>query len=1392
MARKGKITELYDIGAIEQQQAKVISLIDSFVVKVNEGQAAIIKLQQGGKPSEVINGIENVKAAQQEQTKIVNQAIDASVKLDKAKQQEARTSEQVAKTLIAEEKLRQQTINTQLAEIKLRQANEKAAEKEAAAIAARQEAANAPSVTAPVVAPMTTPIVTGPTPFETNAEKIRQQEEAEIELAKALQEQEEARLAVARATQEQEVDLRRYTETAKESAAVQQESLTAVASQADILEQYTGSLKENLALQASYKEKIAATEAEIKLLNKTTSAADKTGAAYKTQLASLNTRLTEYKASSTGLNQVIATQLKLDRAIPGSLEAMKLEYTLLTRSIDGLTAAELKSVEGIKLQQRAFALQTDIKAADAAINTFGRNVGNYTKSIANAAGTAFGALRKIAYLIPGLGLAGLIGILIDPIVNFTKKLLASSKAIDEVKASQQSLNKAFESNSYTEAIKNVDQLRINIDLAKQGFLSKKDVVEEYNKTIGKTTGSVKTLDEAEQQLTKNGEAYVQMMLLKAAANLALDEAAKKALEAEQARLKDQKEFLEFGDKLVGLSERSAGAAPGGFVPTQNTLKREKEILDAQAKQRKANAIKRSEDEKKIFEDIALKFQKDAAEIAKKFKFNFFDFGGGDGDKKQKQQDFAKELEKINSEISKTEFQTIKERREQEIKSLEEIISDTNKGYYERYQATQEFYNRSKELIDLNLEYELKANRQAIADEKEETKKKLAERDDKGVLAVQGKARKQLNEKLESLDKELITNETEKRTKYNITITELDKKSESQRSSLFKQESEKRKKIAEEEQKFIEEHRKTSHEIDLEKIQNEYDAQQALLEDNFSKGLISEKKYNQKKLELQADLQIKQLENEINYSTALLEEQEKRAKIDEDELQHKIDIAKTEAALITDPAKQKDALIKIGDAENQLTQLKISNNDKIQKSSLALGALQNKLAAAIASVHKSKSDETLKNWTDTFQKIAEAAQAAANLIAEFGKIRSEKEKNAIQQEIDLLEKKKQKDIEVANQSIANAQERAAEIATIEARAAAQREQLEIKQRRAQERQAKFEKAANIAGIILSTALAVVRALSAFPGPPFTIPAAIAAGALGAAQLAIAIATPIPKYAEGVGLKMSPKTSQKQDLQQGHPGGPAIIGERLDKIPEMVEEPNGKTYIVDKPTLFKNLPKGSRVVPLTIENKKIINEENVKRESFITEVKKEISAYKEGIGAVAPLTEKYKFNFLKTENNQGGAIIREMNFDNRNQSDKKDFNNTISINNEGSSNIVSKNEDDLSKIIKINRNDLYNNPAISFTKFPIFSKENLKHDVDRITKTAISEKMNNTIREINITNNKSFAETKKIDKADKIINGLSAIETAIKKIPQPEINVENLISKRIRNNGGTTKWINRKVS
>ena len=144
------------------------------------------------------------------------------------------------------------------------------------------------------------------------------------------------------------------------------------------------------------------------------------------------------------------------------------------------------------------------------------------------------------------------------------------------------------------------------------------------------------------------------------------------------------------------------------------------------------------------------------------------------------------------------------------------------------------------------------------------------------------------------------------------------------------------------------------------------------------------------------------------------------------------------------------------------------------------------------------------------------------------------------------------------SFTNQADKEREMMKLEAQREAQQKKIDQDRRAAERKRAQAQKAFDIASIITSTSLAVIKAYT--EGDPYTkIPRALAAAAAGAISLARAIATPIPAYAEGT---------------ENHPGGPAIVG---DAGVELVQEPGGRSYLTPNSPVIMDLPKKTKVIP-----------------------------------------------------------------------------------------------------------------------------------------------------------------------------------------------------------------------
>lgn len=214
--------------------------------------------------------------------------------------------------------------------------------------------------------------------------------------------------------------------------------------------------------------------------------------------------------------------------------------------------------------------------------------------------------------------------------------------------------------------------------------------------------------------------------------------------------------------------------------------------------------------------------------------------------------------------------------------------------------------------------------------------------------------------------------------------------------------------------------------------------------------------------------------------------------------------------------------------------------------------------AVVEADKKAKEERIKNAEEWMQMGAEACEKISGLVSAIYD-------NQIAKIDELLEaEQEQYDKEVEN--IENLAERGAitteeaEIRKREAAAATakKQEELEKKKKKLEYQKAVMEKANSVSQIAISTALGIMKALAMTPPNPVM---AAFVGAMGAIQIATALAQPIKAYAEGT--KGRP-----------HPGGLALVGD-ADKAEVVMYD--GKAWITpDSPTLV-DLPKGAEVLP-----------------------------------------------------------------------------------------------------------------------------------------------------------------------------------------------------------------------
>lgn len=315
-------------------------------------------------------------------------------------------------------------------------------------------------------------------------------------------------------------------------------------------------------------------------------------------------------------------------------------------------AALTKQYNGLNVAVSQFARELPNAAQSAQIffmsigNNFGQlqdaisRINAQNKELAAQGQKTIPLFKQIASSILSVNTVINIGVLLlvlygKEIGNFITSLFKGEKAINAATERFDDLNKALASKELSGAIKNIELLRVNISLARQGFLDKNTVLFQYNESIGKVTGSVDTLDQAEQELVKNAPAYIQMIVLKTAAEIAADKAASATLEQRQKVLERERNIVKERTRLSNEEADQIERARQNWLGSGGSIDNpiyQKRIADIKAFY--ANIRNRVTDEELNHEIIALEqskneqlrligeFQSQATAIAKNNKFIF--------------------------------------------------------------------------------------------------------------------------------------------------------------------------------------------------------------------------------------------------------------------------------------------------------------------------------------------------------------------------------------------------------------------------------------------------------------------------------------------------------------------------------------------------------------------------------------------------------------------------------------------------------------------------------------------------------------------------------------------------------------------------------------------------
>lgn len=301
---------------------------------------------------------------------------------------------------------------------------------------------------------------------------------------------------------------------------------------------------------------------------------------------------------------------------------------------------------------------------------------------------------------------------------------------------------------------------------------------------------------------------------------------------------------------------------------------------------------------------------------------------------------------------------------------------------------------------------------------------------------------------------------------------------------------------------------------------QYNSEMKELEKQHAQKLVSDEEYEKKKAEITerysidtAKAAVDSLEEQLSVENLSQEDREKLA----EQLQKaKADLANAEADA------EIAAIKRVKDEEEDSYKKRMKNAQKwMSVASDAIGNIGNLMSALYEG-----DIENIENEQEANEEAYNADVERIEALAESGAISEEE---------------------------AEVRKRAAEEET-----SRKNEELEKKKVQLQQKQAKWDKAVQLAQTGIATARGIMEAMAMIPPNPVL---AAVIGAMGAVQMATIVATPIPAYKEGT-------------KDGGHVGGLAIVGDGGKK--EVIVY-SGKSWITpDVPTIV-DLPRGAEVYP-----------------------------------------------------------------------------------------------------------------------------------------------------------------------------------------------------------------------
>lgn len=940
----------------------------------------------------------------------------------------------------------------------------------------------------------------------------------------------------------------------------------------DTVQAYDGEVTKLTADTIANKEAMKKIDADIKSLAKSYKDGEITLSEYIRQSSLLKQRHTELMAQNQQYSALIKNHSTAIISASGSYYEMNAAMLELQKRYKALSEADRESSVGKNLIAQANALNNKLKEIDSQFGNYQRNVGNYAsfwnglnvqtqqllrelpsltmsfnqfflaisnnlpmfvdelkraseefKRMKSEGQTAVPVWKQLLGSLFSWQSALVIGITLlsaysSEIIDWVASLFRGKKALDEIISVQDKLRTAQKG-----AIRDTIEERIKLELLYKAATDNKKAMEERIVAANELKSTFPKLFDnytKEQIMTGNAkDAYrllTAQIIATAKAKRVMNEVTKAATNYEETEFKRlnqvytvekaRAEYQKFVD--TGLSRTEAG------IDAKKKLEAEEATLKA-LKEQSIQYKNQMNDLEKLVDVKAL--VNDPGKNNKAY-----------DDEKKKVEEYAEYIKKITEDLSKSKIELIADGRERE-------IAEISKEYDDRIK---EIKGRTDEEIELRKNLETLKGK-AIAE--------INDKYDKELLEIE---KTNLENRLASIG-ENSNEELDKRLNLQIQLNNMMRDAEIKDAEKNGEDVVAiRMKYMQRENSLIMrnlQERIGLIEANTDKVVNEQETS-ALKEANiikkqYANGEISKEDYEKKLYDIgvkYAKARLETLMKEAEAEMSLLDPNSEKYQELEDRLANLQ--AQINGINYDDATKKREEWI--GKFKEGLSGMNSAARDALGETAGIFEGLSD-IIVDIAEDGKL----SFENMAQAVGKIVSGITSLMTDIydAQIENIEKEQEANdeAYDKEIERIEALEENG--AISTEEAEARKRAAEDKT-----AAKNAELEKKKAALQEKQAKWNKANSIIQAGIFTALAITDAL------PNLVLAALV-GAMGAAQVALIAAQPIPKYAKGT---------------KDHPGGLAIVGDGGKK--EGIVTNNGLFITPDKPTLV-DLPAHAQVIP-----------------------------------------------------------------------------------------------------------------------------------------------------------------------------------------------------------------------